>query len=498
MRNSASRHATVLVTAAILVWAHPMAAQPASRPASQSAARLTAIRRDAIPGAVRVTIELDRETAFREERLDGPPRVFLDFPNTAATATLKDRSMSFDGDAVRHVRVGRPAPGVTRVVLDLDGAARYSVYPLYGPFRLVIDVERASAAAARPAPEPTARRRSVPPGASRVASRVAAAPAPLPSRPAAPLRELTSGAAGPRPTPGASWLPDLLPARTIAVAVASATRMAAPAATATTTATAAGRVDRPVTPLAVPTMNTAGGYSLSRQLGLGVSRVVIDPGHGGHDPGAKVKGLNEADIVLDISQRLEKLLTRQPGVEVVLTRRSNAYVPLEERTAIANREGADLFLSIHANASENPKARGLETYYLNFAPNPEAERIAARENTGAARTMHALPDIVKAIALNNKIDESRDFAALVQASLVDRLRRTNRSTRDLGVKQAPFMVLIGATMPSILAEVSFITNDEESRLLKTSAYRQQIADALFQGIQRYQRGLKSDLRLAAQ
>ena len=490
MHNSASRHATVLVTAAILAWAHPMAAQPASRPASQSAAQLTAIRRDAIPGAVRVTIELDRETAFREERLDGPPRVFLDFPNTAATATLKDRSMSFDGDAVRHVRVGRPAPGVTRVVLDLDGAARYSVYPLYGPFRLVIDVERASAAAARQAPERPDRRPS--------ASRVAAAPAPLPSRPVAPLRELTSGAAGPRPTPGASWLPDLLPARTIAVAVASATRMAAPAATATTTATAAGRVDRPVTPLAVPTINTAGGYSLSRQLGLGVSRVVIDPGHGGHDPGAKVKGLNEADIVLDISQRLEKLLKRQPGVEVVLTRRSNAYVPLEERTAIANREGADLFLSIHANASEDPKARGLETYYLNFAPNPEAERIAARENTGAARTMHALPDIVKAIALNNKIDESRDFAALVQASLVNRLRRTNRSTRDLGVKQAPFMVLIGATMPSILAEVSFITNDEESRLLKTSAYRQQIADALFQGIQRYQRGLKSDLRLAAQ
>ena len=112
--------------------------------------------------------------------------------------------------------------------------------------------------------------------------------------------------------------------------------------------------------------------------------------------------------------------------------------------------------------------------------------------------MHALPDIVKAIALNNKIDESRDFAALVQASLVDRLRRANRNTRDLGVKQAPFMVLIGATMPSILAEVSFITNDDESRLLKTSAYRQQIADALFQGIQRYQRGLKSDVRLAAQ
>ena len=491
MRSSARRHATGLVTVVALAWVSPAVAQPAS----PAAAQITAIRREAIPSAVRVTIELDRETAFREDRLDGPPRVFLDFPNTNAVATLKDRSMVFDGDAVRHVRVGRPTPGVTRVVLDLDGAARYSVYPLYGPFRLVIDVERAAVAAARPAPGRPAPR-PVESGAARgAAPRSAAAPAPLPSRAATPSRELTHGAAGPRPTPGASWLPEVLPARTIPVAVASATRSTAPE---TALPTAAARSGRPALSLAVPSMNTAGGYSLSRQLGLGISRVVIDPGHGGHDPGAKVKGLNEADIVLDISQRLEKLLRRQPGVEVVLTRRANVYVPLEERTAIANREAADLFLSVHANASENPKARGLETYYLNFAPDPEAERIAARENAGAARTMHALPDIVKAIALNNKIDESRDFAAIVQTSLVDRLRRSNRNTRDLGVKQAPFMVLIGATMPSILAEVSFITNDDESRLLKTSAYRQQIADALFQGIQRYQRGLKANVRLAAQ
>ena len=495
MRSSARRHAAGLVTGVTLAWVSLALAQPASPVTAQ----LTAIRREAIPGAIRVTIELDRETAFREDRLDGPPRVFLDFPNTNAAATLKDRSMSFDGDAVRHVRVGRPTPGVTRVVLDLHGAARYSVYALYGPFRLVIDVERASAAMPRPASAPQARRPSASPVAPLVSPGIAAAPAPLLSRPAAPARELTSGAAEPRPTPGASWLPDVLPARTIAVAIASATRSTGPeTALATAAARSARGAERPVVSPAVPSMNTAGGYSLSRQLGLGISRVVIDPGHGGHDPGAKVQGLNEADIVLDISQRLETILKRQPGVEVVLTRRSNVYVPLEERTAIANREGADLFLSVHANASENPKARGLETYYLNFAQNPEAERIAARENAGAARTMHALPDIVKAIALNNKIDESRDFAAIVQTSLVERLRRSNRNTRDLGVKQAPFMVLIGATMPSILAEVSFITNDDESRLLKTAAYRQQIADALFQGIQRYQRGLKANVRLAAQ
>ena len=237
--------------------------------------------------------------------------------------------------------------------------------------------------------------------------------------------------------------------------------------------------------------NGGGGFSLSRQLGLGVARIVIDPGHGGHDPGAMNDGLSEADLVLDLALRLEKLLLKQPGVEVVMTRRSNVFVPLEERTAIANREGADLFLSIHANASEDDRVRGIETYFLNFAPNPAAEAIAARENAASARTMRQLPDIVKAIALNNKIDESRDFASLVQSSMMDRLKRSNKSVKDLGVKQAPFMVLIGATMPSILAEISFLTNRPEATLLRGGAYRQQIAEALLNGVMRYQRSLKA-------
>jgi N-acetylmuramoyl-L-alanine amidase len=229
---------------------------------------------------------------------------------------------------------------------------------------------------------------------------------------------------------------------------------------------------------------------LSRQLGLGVARIVIDPGHGGHDPGAQVRGLNEAELVLDIAVRLERLLANEPGVDVVLTRRTSAYVALEERTAIANRSGADLFLSIHANASANGGARGFETYFLNFATNSEAEALAARENAGSARTMGNLPDIVKAIALNNKIDESRDFASMVQGSMQERLRKTDRNARNLGVKQAPFMVLIGATMPSVLAEVSFLTNRDEAALLRSQSYRQQIAEALFAGVMKYQNSLK--------
>lgn len=239
-----------------------------------------------------------------------------------------------------------------------------------------------------------------------------------------------------------------------------------------------------------PTTNSNGQFSLSRQLGLGISRIVLDAGHGGHDPGARSNGIEEAELVLDVTLRLRELLEKQPGIEVTLTRSTNEFIPLEERTAIANRNGADLFLSIHANASRNPKARGIETYFLNFASNPEAEAVAARENSASGKTMHSLPEIVRAIALNNKIDESRDFAEMVQKSMVRRLATRNKLVRDLGVKQAPFVVLIGAGMPSVLAEISFVTNKQEGTLLKTPSYRQQIAESLFDAIVRYQRSLK--------
>jgi N-acetylmuramoyl-L-alanine amidase len=243
-------------------------------------------------------------------------------------------------------------------------------------------------------------------------------------------------------------------------------------------------------PAPEPSQNLAGGLSIARQLGLGVSRIVIDPGHGGHDPGAKGAGTTEAEIVLDVALRLEKLLSKVEGVEVVLTRRDDQFVPLQERTAIANREGADLFLSIHANASNVQSARGIETYFLNFASNGNAAAVAARENATSQQTMGALQDVVKAIALNSKVNESRDFATYVQREMLDRVRPANKTVKDLGVKQAPFVVLIGASMPSVLAEISFITNPQEAKLLKSSSFRQRVAQALFEGIREYQGSLK--------
>jgi N-acetylmuramoyl-L-alanine amidase len=276
-----------------------------------------------------------------------------------------------------------------------------------------------------------------------------------------------------------------------------ATVVAAPPATVpsppSTTPTASTPVSLPLPELGrpdPPASTSRGDYSLARQLGLGVSRIVIDAGHGGHDPGAQANGVVESELVLDVSKRLQRLLSAHAGVEVVLTRSDDTFVPLEQRTAIANREHADMFLSIHANASRQTATRGIETYILNFATNEEAEAVAARENATSARSMGMLPEIVKTIALNDKLAESRELATMVQTALVRSLRTKSTAIRDLGVKQAPFVVLIGADMPSVLAEISFLTNRAEAALLKDDDYRQRIAQALHDAVMKYQASLK--------
>lgn len=243
----------------------------------------------------------------------------------------------------------------------------------------------------------------------------------------------------------------------------------------------------PATPLSSPEMakaNTNGNYSLARQLGLKVRRIVLDPGHGGQDPGAIRNRLREKDITLDVSRRLKTILQSELGYEVLMTRNEDEFIALEQRTAFANSNSADLFVSVHVNSSRNRKAHGVETYYLNFATTPEAMEVAARENAIAEKNMGELQKLTAAIALNSKIEESRDFASLIQTNLVDYLKK-NYTPNNLGVKQAPFYVLIGAQMPSILAEISFISNETESVLLDKTSYRQSVAEGLAKGIRRY-------------
>jgi N-acetylmuramoyl-L-alanine amidase len=233
-----------------------------------------------------------------------------------------------------------------------------------------------------------------------------------------------------------------------------------------------------------------GERSLIRTLGLKIGKIVIDPGHGGHDTGTiGPNGLLEKDLVLDVSKRLGKLIRTRLGADVVFTRRDDTFIPLETRTEIANQEQADLFVSVHANSSHDPDARGVETYYLNFTSSPEALEVAARENAASDKSIHELQDLVKKIALKEKIEESREFAADVQRSLHTGLSARNPGERDRGVKKAPFVVLIGANMPSILAEISFLSNPGDERRLRTPEYRQRIAESLYRGIARYINGL---------
>lgn len=471
-------------------------AMPVVKPAMTSGPRLKDIRRTVLPELVRVTIELDDEAAFTHERIDGPARVFFDV-KAAAVPALQDRVLSFADDVVRQVRVGRRPAQSTRVVLDLEGVSRYSVFTLYTPFRIVVDLERTRGArAVRPdVTSPTLIEQwadTAPAGSAPAAS---AAPVRTASPSQADLDATVPAAVDAIPAPPSATLPRFEPLPPVASSEGPAGR-ATDVAQAIDRRPASPAVPKPApqVPAAVaptaPAANAAGGFSLARQLGLGVSRIVIDPGHGGHDPGALGKRVTEAELVLDVALRLEKLL-HKAGIDVVMTRRTDVFIPLEERTAIANREGADLFLSIHANASRNVKAHGVETYFLNFASNPEAEAVAARENSASAQSMHTLPDIVRAIALNNKLDESRDFARLVQDSMIRKLRTQNKAVRDLGVKQAPFVVLIGAGMPSVLAEIAFVTHPQEGQLLRTNGYRQHVADALFEAVARYIKSLKT-------
>ena len=232
--------------------------------------------------------------------------------------------------------------------------------------------------------------------------------------------------------------------------------------------------------------DSQGDRSLVRVFGLKVGKVVIDPGHGGKDTGTIGRhGLLEKDLVLDVALRLGKLIESRMGSEVVYTRTDDTFVPLEQRTQLALSEKADLFISIHANSSPYPSATGVETYYFNFTTEKAALDLATRENATATSSIHDLSDMLQRAVLKTKVVESREFAQKVQTSLQAMSVRMNSRSRDRGVRKAPFVVLIGATMPSILAEVGFVSNPHDEALLKRGEQREKIAEALLKGIAQY-------------
>lgn len=238
-------------------------------------------------------------------------------------------------------------------------------------------------------------------------------------------------------------------------------------------------------PITVPEQNRNGQYSLYRQMGMKASRIMIDPGHGGHDPGAiGVGGLKEKDVTLQVARMLKVELERRWNVEVLMTRTDDRFIPLEERTAMANTLGADLFISIHANASRNSQARGVETYYLQWAKDERAMEVAARENAVTTARMHELKKFIRMILQNPKVEESRDLASYIQKNLV-RSMKAIYNVKDLGVKTAPFYVLMGAEMPAILVEIAFITHPVEGKRLRDEAFLKKIVHGIASGLEQY-------------
>ena len=244
-------------------------------------------------------------------------------------------------------------------------------------------------------------------------------------------------------------------------------------------------------PKADTATGTSSELSLTRELGLKINRIVIDPGHGGFDTGAKgPNGLLEKDLCLDVALRLGRMIEENiPSAEVIYTRKDDTYIALDQRTAMANAAGADLFISIHANSSDSRDVRGVETYYLSLATSKEAKELAIRENALTQSSLHDLPDIVRKITQNEKLEESKRLAAQIQDTLSERLQIISQREKNRGVKQAPFIVLAGADMPAVLSEISFVSNANDETLLMQTAQRQRIAQGLYRGISAYLDGL---------
>ncbi len=389
----------------------------------------------------RVVIKASGPVTYRETLLEKqgkhPRRLYIDFQNSYIEPRYRAPVPIEDG-LLKQIRTGQNTPETVRVVLDIESISNYKIFSLPDPFRVVIDVRgesKKTADLSKISPLP---------------------PAQVSSNSTTPIPEKL-----PPPEPDLIVLDDQKK-----------------------TAVNGRATEETGTDLNEEMQ--AMELSLAQQLGLGIRKIVIDPGHGGKDPGASAFGLKEKDIVLQIGKKLAPILAEETGAEVILTRDTDVYIPLEERTAIANTQAADLFISLHINAHPSPKVHGLETYYLNLSTNAEAMRVAAFENATSTHQMSDLQDILSDIMKNSKINESSRLAGFVHNSLCDGIKEVQDTKfKDLGVKQAPFYVLIGAQMPAILIEIAFITNPEDSKHLSNDQFLDTIVEDIAEGVQHY-------------
>jgi N-acetylmuramoyl-L-alanine amidase len=474
-------------------------------------ALVTGIRHWSTATYTRVAIDLGDGVTYEAARVPNPDRIYFDLHGTRLAPELVGKSFAVTDDGfLKRIRAAQSGEDTTRVVLDVNDVTEYSAFLLPNPYRLIIDIH-----GTKSGPEPVTigavPRRAEPtptvPNTTAVrqtssADVVAVSEVPgrvdATTRPTSkPISAVVAGAKAvdADDSPDAVELAEPTHRDTTAmngapssVAIAVDGSKKGRKARGKVAGSAVVVADATPARAAVPTAD--GETSLVRALGLKIGRIVIDAGHGGHDSGTLgADGIEEKDVVLDVALRLGALLHDRLGAEIIYTRSDDTFIPLETRTAIANKAQADLFLSIHANSSPDSSARGVETYYLNFTSDPTALDVAARENAVSDQSIHQLSDLVKKIALKDKIAESREFASDVEGSLYAGLERGNAGLRDRGVKQAPFVVLIGANMPSILAEISFVTNAKDADQLLQPEYRERVAESLYKGVARYEAGL---------
>lgn len=391
----------------------------------------------------RVVIKASGPVTYREQLLEKhgklPRRLYIDFQDSYIEPRYRAPIPIEDG-LLKQIRTGQFTPETVRVVLDIESISNYKIFSLPDPFRVVIDVH--GEGMEQKAAEPL----------------IIAPPPPV---------QVSSNSTTPTPETQPAPEPILIVLDDQKKSAINAGKK--------------GRMDH-----GLSEDMRAMELSLAQQLGLGIRKIVVDPGHGGKDPGASAFNLKEKDIVLQIGNKLAPILAEKTGAEVILTRDSDVYIPLEERTAIANTQGADLFISLHINAHPSPKVHGLETYYLNLSTNAEAMRVAAFENATSTHQMSDLQDILSDIMKNSKINESSRLAGFVHNSLCNGIKEVQeKKFKNLGVKQAPFYVLIGAQMPAILIEIAFITNPDDSRHLSSEQFLDTIVADIAEGVQHY-------------